>query len=481
MKDTIKQLEAQSRFLELDFNQREAIIRQVSDYSQSYLENIARASTYTMPDHIKDFNQVANIAENGIPMEQILALLSEHVDNVGINVASGRYVAYIPGGGLFPSSLGDYLAGIANRYAGWFDAGPGAVQVENALIRWMASEIGYPAQASGNLTSGGSIANLIAIITARDTHQISGDNIPKSVIYVTSQAHHCIDKALHVSGLQACIKRLIVVDSAQRMDAVALENAIQADKQAGLNPFLVIGNGGTTNTGSVDPLSDIGEIAHAHDCWFHVDGAYGGLFMLCPEGHEALRGIDTSDSLVIDPHKTLFLPYGLGTVLVRDRQKQIAAFRASADYMQDILDDDSELSPNDLSPELTKHFRGLRLWLPLKLFGVHPFRAALSEKIHLARYFYEQMQSADGFELGTYPDLSVVTYRYCPKRGSADEFNQRLMQSIQQEGRVFISSTRVDGKFVLRAAILSFRTHLDEIDEVITVLKRHAQALEQTS
>ena len=180
-----------------------------------------------------------------------------------------------------------------------------------------------------------------------------------------------------------------------------------------------------------------------------------------------------------DPHKTLFLPYGTGAVLVRDRQKQYAAFNAHADYLSNILDEEGELSPSDMSTELTKHFRGLRLWLPLKVLGVSPFRAALSEKIHLARYFHEQLLQSDGFEVGPAPDLSVVTYRYCPKRGDADVFNQQLLKSIQNEGRIFVSSTMVDHKLTLRAAILSFRTHLDEVDETLTILKRHAQLLEE--
>jgi aromatic-L-amino-acid decarboxylase len=152
---------------------------------------------------------------------------------------------------------------------------------------------------------------------------------------------------------------------------------------------------------------------------------------------------------------------------VKDRQKLYTSYNAEADYIESILEEVDELSPAELSPELTKHFRGLRLWLPLKLLGVAPFRVALSEKIQLARYFYEQIQSIDGFEVGPYPDLSIVTYRYLPKRGDADEFNQRLMQTIQQEGRIFISSTRIDGKFVLRLAVGCFRTHLEDIEEAL--------------
>ncbi len=184
-----------------------------------------------------------------------------------------------------------------------------------------------------------------------------------------------------------------------------------------------------------------------------------------------------SDSLVLDPHKTLFLPYGTGAVLVKDGSQLYASQNYEAAYMQDIPEDIEEVSPAELSFELTKHFRGLRLWLPLKLFGLAPFRAALSEKIQLARYFHDQIRQADGFEAGPAPDLSIVTYRYRPPRGDVDDFNQRLVKEIQKEGKLFISSTRVGGRFVLRLAVVSFRTHLDHVHEALDILSWTADRL----
>jgi aromatic-L-amino-acid/L-tryptophan decarboxylase len=479
LRDDIQRLAEISQALEPDLGEREALAAAVNTYISQYLENLAEMPAYRRSKKQRDFLRKACIGEDGESIDHILHLLSENVTTVGINIPSGRYLGHIPSGGLFHAALGDYLAAVTNRYSGIYFIGPGAVQIENILLRWMASTIGYPETASGNLTSGGSIANLIAIVTARESYDIRGETISRSVVYTTEHAHHSVHKALHIAGLRDCIQRLVPVDAVYRMNPAALNQLIEADKQAGLNPWLVIASAGTTNSGTVDPLAAIGEIANAHKLWFHIDGAYGGLFVLCPEGREILNGTDTSDSMTMDPHKSLFLPYGTGTVLVKDRQKHYAAFSAEADYIENTLADLVELSPSDLSPELTRHFRGLRLWLPLKLVGLRPFRAALSEKIYLARYFYEQIQGMDGFEVGPFPDLSIVTYRYLPRRGNPDEFNRRLMESIQKEGRVFISSTRIDGKFVLRAAILSFRTHLDEIDLTLQVLKEHAQRLSE--
>jgi glutamate/tyrosine decarboxylase-like PLP-dependent enzyme len=474
----ITQLEGAARLLDPDAAQRDTLLKQVIVYAHNYLEEIASAPVYSVRADSGRALYEFPITEEGIDIDETLALLKENIDSTGINPTSGRFLGYIPGGGLFHSALGDYLAAITNRYAGLFFASPGAVRIENMLLRWMADIVGYPEETAGNLTSGGSIANLIALVTARDAHRITGEKINKSVIYCTEQVHHCIYKALHIAGLDNCIKRMVSVDAGYRMDAEALDEAIIGDKKDGLNPWLIVASAGTTNTGSVDPLSDIGDIASTHKLWLHVDGAYGGLFALCQEGKTVLQGMNKSDSIVLDPHKTLFLPYGTGAVLVKEQQKLYASFNAEADYLQNILNEIGEPSPCDLSPELTKHFRGLRLWLPLKLLGAAPFRAALSEKIQLARYFYERIRSIDGFEVGTYPDLSVVTYRYLPKRGDADEFNLRLMQTVQQDGRIFISSTRLDGKLVLRAAILCFRTHLNDINEAIEILSKTAKQLE---
>jgi glutamate/tyrosine decarboxylase-like PLP-dependent enzyme len=477
MLEKIKQLEKTARLLEPDATLRDKLLARVISHADDYLEEIPNAPAYNLrPDNGRALYN-SPITEEGINIDEALALLRGNVDSTGINPTSARFLGYIPGGGLFHAALGDYLAAITNRYAGVFFASPGAVRMENMLLQWMADMVGYPDTAGGNLASGGSIANLTAIVTARDACGIKGATIDKAVVYVTEHVHHCIDKALHVAGLGSCVKRTVHVDAGYRLDPAALTAAILADKKAGLQPWLIVASAGTTNTGSVDPLSDIADIALAHELWFHVDGAYGAFFALCPEGKAVLGGMDRSDSIVMDPHKTLFLPYGTGAILVKDRQRLYASLNAGADYMQDIPEEAGELSPADLSPELTKHFRGLRLWLPLKLLGVATFRAALSEKIHLARYFFEQVQAIEGFEVGPHPDLSVVIYRYVPKRGNADLFNQRLTQAIQQEGRVFISSTRVNGRFVLRLAVSCFRTHLGDIEETLGILNRKAKHL----
>lgn len=261
------------------------------------------------------------------------------------------------------------------------------------------------------------------------------------------------------------------MDDRFRMDVSGLRQAILEDKAAGLRPWLIIASAGTTDTGAVDPVDVIAQVAKQHELWLHIDAAYGGFFLLCDEGRQVLRGLDKAHSIVLDPHKGLFLPYGSGAVLVRDEEWLAQSQAYQADYMQDARAASGHYSPADLSLELTRPFRGLRFWLPLKLFGLAPFRKALAEKIWLARYFHEELEKTPGWETGPYPELSVVTYRYLPDHGDADSFNRQLVEAVKADGKVFISSTLIDEKFYLRLAVLHFRTHLPQVDYLLDLLK----------
>lgn len=478
MRDHIKRLEQITLLLEPDLDERSTTIKKIIDYSENFLQNNDNLPAYNVTDHkgIGIYNSKINDEPGNI--DELLQLLKENVDTPGLNPASKGHLGYIPGGGIFHASLGDYLAAITNRYAGVFFASPGAVYMENMLLEWMSSIIGYPNNSGGNLTSGGSIANLIGIVTARDAFQIKAKDLDKTVVYLSEQGHHSIDKAIRIAGLNVCIKRYIPLDKCYRMKSEDLEKIICSDRKSGLNPWLIVASAGTTDVGAIDPLTEIGSIAEKNNLWFHVDAAYGGFFVLCDSGKNVLHGLNKSDSIVMDPHKGLFLPYGSGAVLVKNKMQQLESHHYQANYMQDALSSTEESSPADLSPELSKHFRGLRLWLPLKLIGLEPFRAALEEKIQLARYFYEELKEIEGIELGPYPELSVVTFRYLPQSGDANDFNKKLVKEIQKDGKIFLSSTMLDGKFVIRLAVLSFRTHLDTIDLIIDILKTKIRSMQ---
>jgi len=480
MIEKIKHLEKLSSILDPDADERRRLRQKIIQYTEDFLESMPQQKSYIdTPDKGIAILQ-SPIADEPISLEDALALLRDHVDSTGEILGPAGNLGYIPLGGLYASALADFLASVTNRYASVFFSAPGATRIERQLLRWIGDVIGYPRNAAGDFTSGGSIANLQAVVTAREAHNLKAGDFPKTVVYLTRQTHHSIHKALRTAGLKECVLRRVPLDSHFRMQPRALAEAIAGDKTAGLNPWLIVAAAGTTDTGAVDPLADIADIADHHQLWLHVDGAYGAAFALCPEGRKKLKGIGRSDSMIVNPHKGLFLPLGSGVVLVREGGFLLQAYKDDASYLQDkdTLASPEEISPADLSLELTRPFRGLRLWLPLKIMGIKPFRAALSEKLLLAQYFYEKMQAVDGFEVGPPPDLSIVTFRYCPKHGDANQFNRKLINTIQKDGRIFISSTTLEGKFTLRLAILGFRTHLDTIDQAIDIIKEKANAVE---
>jgi glutamate/tyrosine decarboxylase-like PLP-dependent enzyme len=478
----LKQLEEASRPLEPEAAERASLQARVTEYVEEFLESLPHRPAFQATQDQGAGLLDAPISEHPRAPDEVLALLKHHVDRPGVNVGSAGHLAFIPVCGLHTSALGDYLAASTNRYAGAFFAAPGAVRMERMLLDWMAEFVGYPPESLGDLTSGGSMANLIGLVTAREAHRLRGRDFHRNVVYLSGQTHHSVEKALRIAGLGECVKRYLPLDGAYRIRADALEEAIQRDRGNGLIPWCIVGTAGSTDTGAVDPLSALADIAAHHQLWLHLDGAYGAMFALCDSGKEILRGMERSDSLVLDPHKGLFMPLGSGAVLVREGRKLQEAHSYEAGYMQDqkILAPPEEVSPADLSPELTRPFRGLRLWFALQLAGVAPFRAALEEKLLLARHFYDRIQEVENFQVGPPPDLSIVPFRYLPARGDANEFNKRLSEAVQRDGRVFLSSTMIGDEFTLRVAVLGFRTHLDTVEKVIRILEEKAREISGT-
>jgi glutamate/tyrosine decarboxylase-like PLP-dependent enzyme len=481
MRRRIQELEKISRQLDPGPELREDFLGQVQNYAESFLARLPSTNTYT-PDEGRQGFPAPLFEETPASMAGTLDIFRREVDTTGILPPSGGQMGYIPGGGLYPSALGDFLADISNRYSGVAFAGPGAAALEGALVRWMCDLVGYPSSAAGDLASGGSIATLSALVTARDAHGIEPSNIDRTRIYLTEHAHHCVDSALHVCGMGRVCKRTVPMDRHHRMDVAALEKLIREDRERGLRPWLVVASAGTTDTGAVDAIVPIARIARDHGLWLHLDAAYGGFFILCEEARESLDGMALADSIVMDPHKGLGIPYGTGAVLVKDGRLLAESNRYYANYMQDAIQaerhEGTPYSPSDYSLELTRAFRGPRMWFPLRLFGLQTFRAALAEKIWLARYFREELDGLERWEVGPVPDLSIVTFRYRPESGDADTFNRRLLEAVHRDGRVFITSTRMDGRFTLRLAVLNFRTHLAQVDYLLALLRRSAADLE---
>jgi aromatic-L-amino-acid decarboxylase len=306
---------------------------------------------------------------------------------------------------------------------------------------------------------------------------VKAGSIPDAVIYMTEQVHHCVSKAVRIAGLAEAHVREVPMDERFRMSPTGLSGLIEQDRAAGLRPFLVVASAGTTDTGAIDPLESIAAVARDGGLWLHVDAAYGGFFLLSELVRDRLVGLRHADSIVLDPHKGLFLPYGSGAVLVRDGAALHRTNRYAANYMQDAESARDESSPAERSPELTRPFRGLRMWFPLQLFGLAPFRAALDEKVLLARYFQGRLREIPDMEVGPDPQLSVTIFRYRPKGRDPNEVNAELMRILHEDGRVFLSSTMIGGEFWIRLAVLHFRTHRTTIDRALEMISEGIRVL----
>lgn len=390
---------------------------------------------------------------------------------LGVNHASGKMLGFIPGSSLFLSAIADLISGVANSYTGVSFGSPGMVALERDVLRWLCDTMGLPAGSAGILTSGGSLATVSALLCARTDH-LHGD-LSRARIYLTGQTHYCVAKAARIIGLPPSALRTVGVDAALRMDLDALRAAVEEDRAAGLQPFCVVGTAGTTNTGAIDPLAGIAAVAREQKLWFHVDGAYGGFFRLTERGRARLAGIDQADSIVLDPHKGLFLPFGTGCLLVRDRAVLRRAHSAEDRvYLRDVADAE-ENDFADISPELTRPNRGLRMWLPLQVHGVAAFREALDEKLDLAELAYRRLSALPGISVLEAPQLSVLAFHCHGSEGTVeddDRLTDQLVQQLNASGAVFLSTTKLNGRVMARVAALSLHTTRAMMEEALTAI-----------
>ncbi len=412
--------------------------------------------------------------EEGKALQEILQRLGPAVTK-SFNTAGPGYLAFIPGGGIPSAAMADFVACAANRYTGVAAAAPVLSQIESTTVDWMAAMMGLPPSAGGFLTSGGSLSNLSAVVTARAARL--PENFLDGTLYVSAETHLCVAKAARIAGFPADSVREVPVDARYRMIPSALEDMIRADADRGKQPFLVVPSVGTTNTGAVDPLPEILDVARRHEMWVHADAAYGGFFRLVPGGDALMPRIGECDSITLDPHKGLFLPYGTGCLLVREPAMLRKAHLGAAAYMQDVAAPHGQISQNEISPELSKDFRGLRVWLPVMLHGLATFREHLQEKLELARWAYNEIKDLPFLEMLDEPQLSVVAFAGRPPHGDGDQFGKELLTRVNARRRVFLSSTVMDGRYILRICILNFRTHRDRVEEAVTALREEGERL----
>lgn len=402
--------------------------------------------------------------ESGRSLDSILSEL-EMAGRAGIFHPSGGHMSYIPNAGLYTSALAEFLAAGLNRYTGVSAAAPGFVAIEHGVIEWLTSLFDLGPQASGLMLSGGSTANLTGIVTARNAKL--GDDFTGGVLYATRHTHHSAAKAARLAGFRSDQVVNVDVDEDLRMNVEHLEQLIETDKKSGKRPFLVVASAGTTDTGTIDPLPQIADIASDRELWLHIDGAYGGFFQLTDRGREVLKGIERADTVALDPHKGLSIPFGVGALIARDEGLLVEAHQGRGAYLRD---EDSYMGIRDiasLGPELTRPFRGLSVWLPLQLHGVSPFREALDTSLDLARHAYQRLSSIDGLDAPWKPDLSVVAFRF-----DDDDLGRAAWEAVNADRTVHLSPTVIEGRFVLRIAVLNRRSTIEHVDRAIDIIEK---------
>lgn len=458
--------------LELSFEQFQNMITKVLSYlkdtdAQQVNGNIHPFADrgdyqYDLPDiaKSKNLNNFDDILEEFFNTRLPQSLSTTH---------SG-YMAYIPGGGLYHAAIADLIANFVNRYVGLPWVAPLLAKLETDCLKWLAKIIDFNDESvRGVFTPGGSLANLQAIICARE-NLLDQEDFPKARIYCSSQIHHSLTKAVRASGLLGNQLVSIPTNRLQEIDIEILKQTIEGDLQNGLKPFLLMGNAGTTNTGAVDDLRSLRKIADEHGSWLHVDGAYGAPFNLVDECKESLGGLGLADSVTLDPHKGLFLPYGTGALLVRDGEKLKAAFTEGASYLPTVAEETDIWNFHEYSLELSRDFRGLRLWIPLQLHGEETFKNYLKEKHELSKEAFDQLSQIPQLEMGDAPKLSLFIFKV--KNDPVGRSTRDLMAKINRPGCVFLSGTTIDDTFYIRVCILSFRTHSQDVQNMISIVQK---------
>ena len=401
----------------------------------------------------------------------VLAIVEHDVMGAVTAVDHPRFYAFVPGPGGFVGAMADALASGFNVFAGhWLAAsGPGAVELQT--IDLLRQACGFPAAAGGLFLSGGSMANLSGLATARAV-KLGGPDA-NAIIYLSDQTHSSVAKALRVLGFAASQVRSIPVDDGLRMDAKTLEQAIASDRLHGKRPFCVVASAGTTNTGAVDPLEALASICRKHDMWLHVDGAYGAAAALTNRGRAALPGLELADSIALDPHKWLFQPFEIGCVLVRDMRHLRQAFAVHPEDNASYLADVGRMAEREVvfyehGVQLTRSFRALKLWMSLRIFGLEAFRATIDRGIALAEEAEQMLRADPRWEIVTPAQLAVVTFGPPVKDGNVAEANARVERAVERltaDGYAMVTSTQVRGRTVLRFCLIHPDARLDEVRE----------------
>jgi glutamate/tyrosine decarboxylase-like PLP-dependent enzyme len=433
-----------------------------------------------------------SLPEDPQPMESIFSEVEDKIYANSTLYLSPRFFGYINSGGNQASILGELLAAAVNQILALWHFSPAASEVERRVIEWIAEFIGYPCQAGGCLLSGGSAGNLVGLAAARkqkapfDADSVGMRGGPPLTVYASQEVHASVDKAMMILGMGHDQLRKIAVRDDFTIDLDALEKQVSDDRTNGYHPICVVGVAGTTNTGAVDPLNALADFCQDQRLWFHVDAAYGGPAARTEIAGKLFRGLESADSVVVNPHKWLYVPAEAACILVREPAALRHTFQVSADYLKKEKDAgiDAPLDFKDYSPQLHRNFRALKVWMTFKAYGTRKLRAAIESNIEIMRYLADRIdESQDFVRLAPVP-LSVVCFQYSTadvsKHGDQkylDDLNSRLLGALEKDGRIFLSGTTIHGKRALRACSVNHRLRREDVHFLLDVTRQVGRSL----
>jgi glutamate/tyrosine decarboxylase-like PLP-dependent enzyme len=393
-------------------------------------------------------------------------------------VSHPKSYSFVPGPSNFISAMGDALASGFNIFSGGWAASPAAAEMEIVTMNWLLKMYGFPVKRGGGIfTSGGSMANLTAIATARKVK--CGDDFSKAVIYLSDQAHSSNIKAIRVLGFRKEQIRIIPTDGEFKVAVNKLKNAIAKDKIEGWQPFCFIASAGTTNTGTVDPLNELATLCKKEKIWLHIDAAYGGAAILAKNGKQLLAGIEKADSITVDPHKWFYQPYEIGCLLVRNHKWLKGTFTEKPEYLRDIEGNESEINFYDHGIELTRRFRALKFYMSIKTFGLKAFRKAIDYNIKLAEQTEDYLRKSNTWEVVSPATLAIINFRYHPISGKLsekqlDKINQKISEKVVASREALLVTTILNGQVVLRMCLINPRTTMEDVKSTLRLCKQFA-------
>ncbi|MFK7953189.1 MAG: aspartate aminotransferase family protein [Ekhidna sp.] len=474
----------------LDFSTEEfeALLQQSSDLVLNQHQDLDNKKAY----HYFPQNEVANWFNEELPKEssnptEVLAFFKEKVMNTATNNLGPYMYAYVMAGGSQMSIIAEKLTATINQNVGKWHLSPAASEIEKRVVQWTGELTGFGNDIAGVMVSGGSAANLTGLTVARNIFFEKHDVRKKGLfgmnpftVYASSEVHGCVDKSLDELGIGTDQLRKIDVNKDFTINLKALETAIETDIANGLTPFCVVGNAGTVNTGAIDDLEALSDIAKKYEMWFHIDGAYGGLPACLDSIKEEYKGMELADSLALDFHKWMYQTFEAGCLLVKNWDVLQRTYFKKASYLDTQLEDAGRTNFNEHYFQLSRNAKAIKVWMSMKVYGMDRIKKMIQKDIDLTQYLAIKIDKSNDFELESTSHLAVACFRYKGDLVSEEEIdtiNRKLIPALEKDGRIFITGTKLNNQFVIRACLINHRMHEGTVDHLLRVVREVASQI----